>query len=294
MESTVVDRTQELLDLCVFPPPGTRVNCAVSGGPDSMALLLLALAAGLEVTAWHVDHGLRPTSTAEGALVTRTAISYGASAQTVDGIVDDGPNLEERARDVRRAVLPSNVLTGHTADDQAETVLWNVIRGSGVYGATGIGEPARRPLLALRRSDTRALCDARGIEVVNDPHNKEERFTRNRIRDEVLPLIAEVAGRDPVPLLARHATLATEAVGLLENLLVDVDPSDIPSVAELPDDLVRLSIRGWLASHADGRPPDAASVGRVLEVVRGRATATEVVGGHRVSRSAGRLFHEPR
>ena len=190
--------------------------------------------------------------------------------------------------------MPTGVLTGHTADDQAETVLWNLLRGSGVPGAAGIGEPHRRPLRALRRAETRALCDDLGLAVVDDPHNAEARFTRNRIRQEVMPLLADVAGRDPVPTLARHAILAGEATGLLDGLVADIDVSDLTALADLGDDLVRLAVRRWLAEQADGRPPDAASVDRVLDVVRGRAVATEVVGGHRVRRSGGRLSHERR
>ncbi len=281
----------ELLERCRFPPPGTEVDCAVSGGPDSTALLVLAVEAGLVATAWHVDHGLRPGSSAEGAVVARLAASLGATARCVEVVVADGPNLEERARDARRAVLPPGVLTGHTADDQAETVLLNLLRGAGVPGAAGIGSPDRRPLLALRRHETVALCEARGIRTVSDPMNEDPRFVRNRIRHEVLPLLADVSGRDPVPLLARHAMRAAEATDLLWGLVADVDPTDVRVLAEMPDDLVRLALRGWLTRGADGLPPDSASVDRVLDVVRGRIRATEVVGGYRVVRSAGRLSH---
>ena len=284
----------DLLGRCAFPPAGTAVDCAVSGGPDSTALLVLAVAAGLDVTCWTVNHSLRPTSAAEAHLVTHTGAILGVSTITVDGPVDDGPDLEQRARDVRRAVLPDEVLTGHTADDQAETVLLNLLRGAGVPGTAGIGDPARRPLLALRRIETRGLCEALELQVVNDPSNADPRFTRNRIRHEVLPLLADVAGRDPVPLLARHATLAGEATGLLADLVADVDPTDVKSVADLPDDLVRLAVRRWLTGVVPGPPPDQASVDRVLDVVRGRVVATEVAGGHRVSRSAGFLLFESR
>ena len=296
------DPTAPLLDRCAFPPAGTAVDCAVSGGPDSTALLVLAVAAGLEVTCWTVDHGLRSTSVDEVRLVAHNALSLGVPTVTVDGLVVDGPDLEQRARDVRRAALPGGVLTGHTADDQAETVLLNLLRGAGVPGTAGIGEPDRRPLLALRRTETRGLCAALGLKVVDDPSNDDPRFTRNRVRHEVLPLLADVAGRDPVPLLARHATLAGEATGLLAGLVVDVDPADVRSVADLPDDLVRLAVRRWLtvqvtgpiAGCSTGPPPDQASVDRVLDVVRGRVVATEVAGGHRVRRSAGFLVFESR
>ena len=267
------------------------MDCAVSGGPDSTALLVLAVEAGLVATAWHVDHGLRSGSSAEGAMVARLAAGLGATARCVEAPVDDGPNLEARARDARRAVLPPGVLTGHTADDQAETVLVNLLRGAGVPGAAGIGSPERRPLLALRRRETRALCEDLGIQPLADPMNDDPRFVRNRIRHEVLPLLADVSGRDPVPLLARHAMRAAEATHLLSGLVADVDPTDVRALAELPDDLVRLALRGWLIRGADGLPPDSASVERVLDVARGRIRATEVVGGYRVVRSAGRLSH---
>jgi len=282
----------DLLARCAFPSPGTTVDCAVSGGPDSLALLVLAVEADLVVTAWHVDHGLRPGSDAEGERVAVVADSLGAAAVSVTAMVGDGPNLEARAREARLDALPDGVLTGHTADDQAETVLMNLLRGSGVPGAAGIGDPHRRPLLALRRSETWALCADRGLEVVCDPMNADPRFTRNRIRHEVLPLLAEVARRDPVPLLARHAERAAEAVTLLAGLVTEVDVTDVRSVADLPDDLVRLSIRNWLADRA-AFPPDGASVDRVLDVVRGRARAAELVGGHRVDRHDGRLAYRP-
>ncbi len=281
----------ELLERCRFPPPGTEVDCAVSGGPDSTALLVLAVEAGLVATAWHVDHGLRSGSSAEGAMVARLAAGLGATARCVEAPVDDGPNLEARARDARRAAWPPGILTGHTADDQAETVLLNLLRGAGVPGAAGIGSPERRPLLALRRRETRALCEDLGIQPLADPMNDDPRFVRNRIRHEVLPLLADVSGRDPVPLLARHAMRAAEATHLLSGLVADVDPTDVRALAELPDDLVRLALRGWLTRGADGLPPDSASVERVLDVARGRIRATEVVGGYRVVRSAGRLSH---
>jgi len=270
------------------------VDCAVSGGPDSTALLVLAVAAGLDVTCWTVNHSLRPTSADETHLVAHTGATLGVATITVDGPVDDGPDLEQRARDIRRAVLPEGVLTGHTADDQAETVLLNLLRGAGVPGTAGIGDPARRPLLALRRTETRGLCEALDLQVVDDPSNADPRFTRNRVRHEVLPLLADVAGRDPVPLLARHATLASEATGLLADLVADVDPTDVRSVVDLPDDLVRLAVRRWLTDVVSGPPPDQASVDRVLDVVRGRVVATEVAGGHRVCRSAGFLRFEAR
>ena len=268
----------DLLVRCTFPPPGTAVDCAVSGGPDSLALLVLAVEADLTVTAWHVDHGLRPGSNEEGARVAAVAASLGAAAVSVTAVVDDGPNLEERAREARLGALPDGVLTGHTADDQAETVLLNLLRGSGVHGAAGIGDPGRRPLLDLRRSETLALCDARGLDPLDDPMNADPRFVRNRIRHEVLPLLAEVSD---------------EAVALLDGLVEGVDPTDARKLARLTPELARLALRGWLTGLLDGRPPDAAAVDRVLDVAGGLGRATEVAGGLRIERSKGRLRPVP-
>ena len=279
----------DLLARCAFPSPGATVDCAVSGGPDSLALLVLAVEAGLMVTAWHVDHGLRPGSDAEGERVAVVADSLGAAAVSVTAMVDDGPNLEARAREARLDALPDGVLTGHTADDQAETVLLNLLRGSGVHGSAGIGDPGRRPLLGLRRSETRALCVACGLDPLDDPMNDDPRFVRNRIRNEVLPLLAEVSDRDPVPLLARHAGLAGEAVVLLDALIADIDPTDARTLAVLSPELARLALRGWLTGLLGGRPPDAAAIDRVFDVAGGLVRATEVAGGLRIERSRGRL-----
>ncbi|MEE2696896.1 MAG: tRNA lysidine(34) synthetase TilS [Actinomycetota bacterium] len=279
----------DLLARCAFPSPGATVDCAVSGGPDSLALLVLAVEAGLMVTAWHVDHGLRPGSDAEGERVAVVADSLGAAAVSVTAMVGDGPNLEARAREARLDALPDGVLTGHTADDQAETVLLNLLRGSGIHGSAGIGDPGRRPLLGLRRSETRALCVACGLEPLDDPMNDDPRFVRNRIRNEVLPLLAEVSDRDPVPLLARHAGLAGEAVVLLDALIADIDPTDARTLAVLSPELARLALRGWLTGLLGGRPPDAAAIDRVFDVAGGLVRATEVAGGLRIERSRGRL-----
>ena len=282
------DLLSELQARCVFPPSGTEVDCAVSGGADSLALLLLAVNAGLKVTAWHVDHGLRATSSDEGKMVFEVARNLDVKAHCLEAFIEDGPNLEARARDARRNVLPSQVLTGHTADDQAETVILNLLRGSGVQGTAGIGKPHRRPILDLRRSETRELCFSEKLDPVNDPMNLDPRFTRNRIRNEVIPLLAEVTGRDPVPLLTRHANLAGEASGILGNLIKDLDVTDVRSVANVPDPVVRFAIQDWLTGKL-GLPADSSSVNRVFKIVRGEIKGTEIPGGFRVDRSKGKV-----
>lgn len=283
-----IDLFSELQDRCVFPPSGTEVDCAVSGGADSLALLLLAVNSGLKVTAWHVDHGLRETSSDEGRMVFEVATDLGVKAHCVKAFIEDGPNLEARARDARRKVLPSQVLTGHTADDQAETVLLNLLRGSGVQGAAGIGEPHRRPILDLRRSETKSLCLSAKLDPVNDPMNLDPRFTRNRIRNEVIPLLTEVAGRDSVSMLARHANLAGEASGILGDLVKNLDITDVRSVDGTPDPVVKFAIQEWLTDKI-GLPADSSSINRVLQIVRGEIKGTEIHGGFRVDRSQGKV-----
>ena len=279
-----------LLGRCTFPPPGTAVTCAVSGGADSLALLVLAAGAGCRVTAVHVDHGLRPGSAAEADVVADAAARFGAAFRSERVLVAPGPNLEARARVARYAVLPPDVLTGHTADDQAETVLLNLLRGAGLDGLAGMG-PDGHPLLALRRAETHALVATCGLTPVEDPSNADPTFRRNRVRAEVLPLLDAVAGRDVAAVLARQAELLRDEAALLDELATAVDPTDARALAAAPAPLARRAVRRWLAADRE-HPPSAAAVERVLAVARGEARATEVEDGRRVSRHQGRLALE--
>ncbi|HEY6624271.1 MAG TPA: tRNA lysidine(34) synthetase TilS [Acidimicrobiales bacterium] len=279
---------QSILDRCTFPPPATALTCGVSGGADSLALLALATEVGCEVTAVHVDHGLRPGSGAEAAVVARAADRFGAAFESVTIDLVDGPNLEARARTARLRALGPDAATGHTADDQAETVLANLLRGAGVDGMAGMRAGTRHPILALRRSETVALCAQLGLQPVVDPSNDDPRFLRNRIRGELLPLCSALAGRDLVPLLARQAELLAGDAEVLAALSHLVDPTDARALADAPEPVGRRAVRAWLRGDAE-HPPSLAAVERVLDVARGRARATELPGGARVSRSGGRL-----
>ena len=280
----------QLLPRCHFPPPGAVVTCAVSGGADSSALLLLAVASGCRVEAVHVDHGLRADSAAEADRVADLARRVGAGFRSVRVVVAAGPNLEARARAARGAVLPPGALTGHTADDQAETILINLLRGSGLEGLAGMRPDHRRPLLALRRRDTRALCAAAGVDVVDDPSNRDPRFLRNRVRHELLGLLGDLSGRDPVPILCRQADHLRSAADLLAALGEAVDTTDARQLAAAPAPVAAAAVRARLrAGHPERHPPDSATVARVLAVARGERRGTDVGGGGRVSRSGGRL-----
>jgi tRNA(Ile)-lysidine synthase len=277
----------DLLVRCTFPPAGSAVCCAFSGGADSSALIVLATAAGCDVRAVHVDHGLRPTSGAEADHAERLAARVGVTFERRKVSVDAGRNLEARARDARLAVLPTDVLTGHTADDQAETVLINLLRGAGGAGLAAMRPGPTKPLLGLRHAETVALCAAVGLEPVHDPSNVDRRFLRNRVRHEVLPLLSEIAKRDVVPLLVRTASLLRDDEHLLDHLVTAVDPTDARALAAADPAIARRALRAWIS--ADGYPPDLATLERALDVARGGAKACELGDGRRLERHRQRL-----
>ena len=287
-------RIDDLLARCSFPTPDDGpVTCAVSGGADSLALLVLATSAGLDVTAMHVDHGLRPGSASEADVVAAAARRFGARFAAARVELPPGPNLEERARDARYRELPDRVLTGHTADDQAETILLNVLRGSGLDGLAGMRRRSptgpRRPLLGLRRSETSALCRELGLDPVVDPSNLDPVHRRTRVRHELMPLAGAIAERDVAAVIARQADVVRDDLDLLDSLASALDPTDARALTGAPVALARRAVRRWLATAVDGRPPDLACVERVLAVGQGRHVACDVRDGWRVERHAQRL-----
>ncbi len=261
----------------------------VSGGADSSALLMLAAEAGCDVTAVHVDHGLRPSAVVEAGVVASLAERVGARFVARTAIVAPGPNLEARARSARLAALGEGAMTGHTADDQAETVLLNLLRGAGLDGLAGMRCGPTKPLLALRRSETQRLCRHWGITPVEDPSNADRRFRRNQVRHDLLPLLDAMAERDVAGVLARSAGLLADDADLLLELAAPLDPHDGRALADAPAPLARRAVRRWLAADLPPYPPDAATVERVLEVARGRWRSTEVGAGRRVARRGGQL-----
>lgn len=276
-----------LLGRCTFPPEGHPAECAVSGGADSLALLILAVTAGCLTTAIHVDHGLRPGSECEADLVAGAAALLGAEFRSQRVHIEPGPNLEARARDARYSVLPPGVLTGHTADDQAETMILNLLRGAGSNGMAAMAAP-QHPILDLRRSETEGLCAEAGFKPLDDPSNCDSIHRRNRVRHEVVPLLAEVADRDIVPILVRQARLFADDARLLDSLAEAIDATDARVLAAAPPALARRAVRRWLRQDQP-YPPDFATVERVLAVARHQVRSTDVGAGRRVTRHSGRL-----
>jgi tRNA(Ile)-lysidine synthase len=277
------------------------VGC--SGGPDSLALLSLAVHAGLQPVAVHVDHGLRDGGDIEAQVVADAAAGLGVAFVGKAAPVVPGPNLEALARAgryealerARRAQGAPVVLVGHTADDQAETVLLNLLRGGASAGLGGMAERREtlvRPLLGLRRFETEALCAELGLVPVRDPSNDDTRLRRNWIRHDVLPMLSSGAARDVVPILSRQAALFRAESEFLDELArASWAPDGTASSVELrqmPPVLARRAVRQWLGPP----PPSLADVERILAVAAGDGRATEVAGGRRVWRSRGRLHAE--
>ena len=230
-----------------WPARGERLIVAVSGGADSTALLLALeelKRAGLlcvELTAAHLNHGLRGASAEEDAKFAETLASehgfefVSARADVGRRVSESGDNLEQAARraryeflaDAARRAGASAVLTGHTLDDQAETILLRLLRGSGSEGLGGMrpersleegGEVSlRRPLLEwARRADTEGYCRERGVEFRADEMNEDERFARVRVRRRLLPLL-ETFNPRAAATLARTAGLLREESAALEG-----------------------------------------------------------------------------
>jgi tRNA(Ile)-lysidine synthase len=212
---------------------GDVVLVAVSGGADSTALLYLlsALAPelGLRLHVLHVDHGLREDSSADAEFVRALGRRLGVPVEATRVTVVRRGSLEDAARLARYAALEEcadrigaqRIALGHTAEDQAETVLMRLLEGTGVRGLAGI-PPVRgrviRPLIAARRHALVGLLEQAGLEWREDPTNRDLKFFRNRVRHEVLPLLAAAHDADVVPVLARVAGRAREMVGALEQV----------------------------------------------------------------------------
>ena len=318
---------------------GAAVIVAVSGGADSVALLLALnelVKSGklnLAVCVAHLNHKLRPTSGADARWVARLAKQLGHKSSV--GRVEvktlakkTGDNLEQAARRARYEFLAKTanrnraeiVLTAHTMDDQAETVLMNLLRGSGLDGLGGI-EPVRmlveksgvllaRPLLSwARRSDTAIYCQSQGVEVRADEMNKDERFARVRVRNQLLPLMQSFNPK-LVEALARTAEVLREdnsALDLAAGRLLELSVATTESAGAggkacppLRTDLLgsaqsalrRRALRQWLRKcRGDLRRIEHVHVLAVESLVFGDRSGriVELPGGARVSRRRGLL-----
>jgi len=229
---TLLERVERTIRRHAMLAGGESVLVAVSGGADSVALLhvlaTLAPAWGLRLHTLHVDHGLRADSARDAEFVRRLGERLGIPVDVATVTVERRGSLEAAARAARYAALAAcadrvgaaRIALGHTADDQAETALMRVLQGAGLRGLAGI-PPVRdriiRPLIECRRADLIAELRQAGLEWVEDPSNQDPKFLRNRIRHELLPLLAESYNPGIADALARVAALTREAVNALER-----------------------------------------------------------------------------
>ena len=269
---------------------GDHVLVACSGGPDSTVLLhvlhQLRNELGITSCATSIDHGLRPESAGEVEQVGAFAASLGVPF--VPGRVDvprEGPSLQARARELRYRALheialaqsASAVAVGHTMDDQAETVLARMLRGTGVRGLTGIearrGDGVIRPLIDCRRADVLDYAKERALPFVNDPSNHQRAFERVRIRHEVLPVLASED-----PRIVEHLCDLSDEASELEAYIDAMTP-DLPSpgarfasretLRDLPGPLRVRWLRAWIARET-GLTPSRAHLAELGRLVTGR------------------------
>ena len=257
-------------------PEGSTVVVGVSGGADSLALAAAtafeAAKRGVRATAVTVDHGLQQGSAEVAAETARVAGQLGLEALVVRVEVDGDGGPEAAARDARYRVLRDAagdigaraVLLGHTLDDQAETVLLGLARGSGATSLQGMAPDREdedglrwlRPLLGVRRETTRAFCAAAELQPWDDPHNTDDRYTRVRVRRHVLPVLETQLGPGIAEALARTA----------EQLREDAEAFD-EMIHETIEDIVEHAEAGISVSVAALAANPAALRNRIIRLV---------------------------
>ncbi len=247
--------------------PDGPVAAAVSGGADSLALAAALAFERPGAQALVVDHGLQPGSAEVAARAAEQCAGLGLSAQVLAGRSAPG---EAAARDLRYRLLEAagaTVLLGHTRDDQAETVLLGLARGSGARSLAGMAAvrgPFRRPLLDLERAVVRQACAEAGLQPWEDPHNADAAYARSRVRASVLPLLEQELGPGVAAALARTARLLREDADALDALTPTT--SDCAELAALPAALRSRALHR-LAADTCGRAVTAAHVDALRALV---------------------------
>ncbi len=280
--------------------PGDTVICAVSGGADSMALLwgmwLLKEKLGISVECAHFDHNLRGEESKRDAEFVRNFCDFhDIKLYLGAGNVTPGPKgLEAAARDARYAffkTLPGTIATAHTADDNAETMLMHLVRGSGLRGLGGVtpkSDRLIRPMLDVTRAQVEAFLNENYIRHVEDSSNGGDEFLRNRLRHHVMPLLKAENPSIATGLSAAAQRIRQDAA-LLDSLAAEIDPTDVNALREAPGPLRRRAIEGLLREN--GFPePSASHIAQAEAVVFSeKPSARAAFGGVTLVRSYDRL-----
>lgn len=270
--------------------PSGPVTVALSGGADSAALAFLALHEGVAADALHIDHGL-PASTMLRKAAREVAAKLDIRLEVVEVTVGAGPSPEEQARIARYGVLDDwhqTVLTAHTRDDNAETILINLTRGTAAAGLGGIPyhRPPRvyRPALDIARDETREIAALVALPFRDDPMNLDPSLLRNQIRHQIIPRIRAMNPR-VVDALARAATAVTADSALLDAMVEHIDVTDGVAVGVL------VTLPRPLADRVLGRLITTAGVGltedrlaRAWSVVESGSGRQDLADGHSVVR----------
>lgn len=320
-----------------LPTMGEPIVVAVSGGADSTALLLgldeLVRAGNISVDLYvsHLNHGLRPQSAKDAKWVSNLAKRLGhtpviAHKNVREAADAGGDNLEQIARNVRYEFLERTarrkksrfVVTGHTMDDQAETVLLRLMRGSASHGLSGIGaiRPLSkkgdvqlvRPLLWARRAETEDYCRSQHQEFLVDEMNADEGFARVKVRKQLLPLmgsfnsrVVEAISRTATLLREDSAVLSENAADLLKTASVQTNDGknktvvptlNVQVLSTAPAALRRRALREWIANaRGDARRLEMVHLVAVERLLEGAAggRVVELPSGGRVTRRRGRL-----
>ncbi len=278
-------------------PPGPLL-IALSGGADSAVVAWLASRAGSSVRAVHVHHGLSGSDIMEKA-AGEVAGAIGVPIAT--RYVHVERDSEGEARTARYGALFDErreeewLVTGHTADDQAETVMINLLRSAGLEGLAGMSEsrwPIARPMLGVWRAQTREIAGLAGLPFQDDPANQEPRHLRNRIRLSLLPEIEGSFNPSFRESLVRTAATVRSDTALIERMSASLRVERTEGalrfltgeLAAADPAVAARVVRKALAAARPPHPPSYADVGVVLSVVTGQVSSGTVAGGGRVER----------
>jgi len=304
-------------------PASRKCLIAVSGGRDSVALLdILLRSRRKNLVVVHVNHQLRGrASGGDAAFVRKLAAKHGlpvmvAKADTRGYADARGVSLELAARELRMVAFSAaskrfrttHLVTAHHAEDQAETCLFNYLRGTGAAGLAGMQQVSsyqagdreltiHRPMLAIRRREIDAYVQSAGLAFREDASNASLEFTRNRIRHEMMPLVREIMGDRAIDAIVRNAEILRGEHGVMADL-ADAHALDevfsVDLVRPLPLALQRRMVHAWLAEFGPGEC-GFAEVEQVLSLVPEGAAVAKInlPGGFHCRRTAGRIFLQP-